>query len=258
MSFIMSIVLLILTALIIVSPDSAFLIFYCGFTSVVFVNILLLLTLYIFAMQLKTDPMRYWYLIFILGVIPFSFWRNSYYLGTMQFNEMGDSIFIHIPLLLYAVMLFFFYDFEYKKRERDSLYQALLEKSRSMQDSLNRIKKRKLKQEPRETIHVVIDHLDSNYQERYNRKQLAQMFGLNEDYMMQLFKKTTGVTISQYINNKRLEIVKELLVDTEIKIIDIAYHVGFDNYTHFHRLFKKNTGLTPKEYRDYTRSARLV
>jgi len=67
--------------------------------------------------------------------------------------------------------------------------------------------------------------------------------------MGQVFKKTTGINISNYINNKRIEGAKDLLIETDAKIIDIAYHVGFDNLTHFHRQFKKQTGKTPSEYR---------
>ncbi|HOO70979.1 MAG TPA: helix-turn-helix domain-containing protein [Spirochaetota bacterium] len=257
-TYVVTTMLLFLTAGVVMAPTTSFLIFTCGFASLVYVNILIVLTLFVFIIALKRDPMRYWYLVFLVWVVPISFWRNIYYLFTMRFNEMGGYIFFHIPVLIYACMLYFFYDFEYARRNRESLYRSLVEKSQKLQKALSIAKKGEPRHEPREVINYLIEHLDSNYSERYNRKELAQKFSLNEDYMMQLFKKTTGVTISTYINNKRIEAVKDLLVDTEIKIIDIAYHVGFDNYTHFHRLFKKSTGLTPKEYRDYTRKAREV
>jgi two-component system response regulator YesN len=79
--------------------------------------------------------------------------------------------------------------------------------------------------------------------------ELSRKFGLNEDYMGQLFKKVTGTTISNYINTNKINAAKSLLAGTNSKIIDIAYHVGFDNLTHFHRQFKKQTGCTPNEYR---------
>ena len=62
-------------------------------------------------------------------------------------------------------------------------------------------------------------------------------------------KKVTGMNISNYINTNRINAAKDLLADTGAKIIDVAYHVGFDNLTHFHRQFKKLTGCTPNEYR---------
>jgi len=88
-----------------------------------------------------------------------------------------------------------------------------------------------------------------NFSEKYDRIELSKKFGLNEDYMGQIFKKATGTNISNYINTNRINAAKELLTDTSAKIIDIAYHVGFDNLTHFHRQFKIQTGCTPNEYR---------
>ena len=67
--------------------------------------------------------------------------------------------------------------------------------------------------------------------------------------MGQIFKKETGYNISNYINLKRIEASKDLLTEIDTKIIDIAFHVGFDNLTHFHRQFKKIIGVTPTVYR---------
>ena len=68
-------------------------------------------------------------------------------------------------------------------------------------------------------------------------------------YLGRLFKKETGMCIGDYINLRRLEIAKELLASTDDKIISISSSVGFNNVTYFNRLFKKQTGLTPLQYR---------
>jgi two-component system response regulator YesN len=255
-AYALTVLLLFLAAGVVMAPTTSFLILTCGLMAVAYVNVLLAMTLFVFVSALKRDPLRYWYLAFLVLLVPFSFWRNTYYLLSMRFNEMGGFIFLHIPMLIYAFMLYFFYDYEYTRRNHESLYRSLMEKTLKLQSALGIAKKDRPRRGPREAVTFLIEYLDANYRERYNRKDLARKFGLNEDYMMQLFKKTTGVTISTYINTKRVEAVKVFLVDTEIKIIDIAYHVGFDNYTHFHRLFKKSTGLTPVEYREYARRAR--
>ena len=64
-----------------------------------------------------------------------------------------------------------------------------------------------------------------------------------------LFKKYMGCTISQYISHLRVERAKEYLKNTKMRIIDIAAAVGCDNVTHFNRLFKKATGMSPTQFR---------
>ncbi len=90
--------------------------------------------------------------------------------------------------------------------------------------------------------------------EPYNRRELALRFELNENYMVQLFKKEKGVSISRYLNGRRIEEARKLLLSDEVQVVDVAYHVGFENLTHFYRLFKQLTGMTPKEFRDQNRN----
>lgn len=67
--------------------------------------------------------------------------------------------------------------------------------------------------------------------------------------LIRLFKKYMGCTISQYISHLRIERAKEYLKDVNMRIIDVATAVGFDNVTYFNRVFKSATGQTPSEYR---------
>lgn len=179
--------------------------------------------------------------------------RNSYYLMNLNFNSLPITIFMHVPIVFTLFTMYYIYEFESTRKENETLYTALLRKSNRTQRMLNSIKRDKAKPDPRDVIYEVIDYLDTNYREKYSRKELAKNFGLNEDYMGQIFKKTAGTNISNYINNRRIEAVKELLAETNSKIIDIAYHVGFENLTHFHRQFKNQTDLTPSQYREQHR-----
>ena len=67
--------------------------------------------------------------------------------------------------------------------------------------------------------------------------------------LIYLFKKHMGCTISQYITQLRVERAKEYLKRSNMHIIDIAAAVGCDNVTHFNRIFKKATGVSPSEFR---------
>jgi two-component system response regulator YesN len=147
-------------------------------------------------------------------------------------------------------MFVYIFDLKNAQKERDSLTTMLLRRSQKLNQLMKRVEHENVKPEPRESIVSLIEYLDNNYSETYDRITLAKKFNLNEDYMGQVFKKKTGTNISAYINNKRIEVSKQLLRETQSKIIDIAYHVGFDNLTYFYRLFKKQTGLAPNEYRN--------
>jgi AraC-like DNA-binding protein len=103
-------------------------------------------------------------------------------------------------------------------------------------------------------IDEVIAYLNEYYRNSYNREELAKKFFMNKFYMGQVFKQKTGDTISDYINKLRIEESKKLLAETNGKVIDIAYHVGFENLTHFHRLFKKMTSTTPARFRESVKS----
>lgn len=103
------------------------------------------------------------------------------------------------------------------------------------------------------TNHWAIQAIQKYVQEYYSRdlhlSQLAGLYFLNPDYLCRLFHKETGTSFSEYVNNMRLEKAKHLLEMTPDDIMSIATQVGFANVTYFNRLFKRQTGMTPKEYR---------
>ena len=64
-----------------------------------------------------------------------------------------------------------------------------------------------------------------------------------------MFKKETGQTFINYLNNYKIEKSKNLLENTNMTLLDISLEVGFDNLSYFHKLFKRKYNLTPKEFR---------
>jgi len=232
-----------------VAPDSRSLVFFNTFGCMAFIDLCILASAGLFIHAAIKDPRRYWYFLIIVVPITISVMRNSYYIFSYRFNELPMTIFMHVPLVFMFITLYHIYEFEKSGKEKDLLYSALLKKSNNYMRLLQSFKEKNRKPEPRELITNVIEYLDANYTEKYDRIELSKKFGLNEDYMGQIFKKATGTNISSYINTNRINAARELLVETSAKIIDIAYHVGFDNLTHFHRQFKAQTGCTPNEYR---------
>lgn len=72
---------------------------------------------------------------------------------------------------------------------------------------------------------------------------------LSPNYFGDLIKKETGKTAQEYIQNKLITYAKELIAGTQKNINQIAYELGFQYSQHFNRVFKRNVGYTPNEYR---------
>lgn len=79
---------------------------------------------------------------------------------------------------------------------------------------------------------------------------LADKVGLQENYLSQLFKKETGLTITRFIQQEKVEEAKKLLELTPEPVTAIAAKLNFYDQNHFNKIFKRHTGLTPKRYRN--------
>ena len=92
-------------------------------------------------------------------------------------------------------------------------------------------------------------YIDSHFKEDIHRDELAELVFLNTDYMSRLFKKEKGVSISNYILQKRVDEAKKLLCGSNLPINTVSLQIGYSNFSYFTKMFKENTGLTPLEYR---------
>lgn len=95
-----------------------------------------------------------------------------------------------------------------------------------------------------------VDYIYSHIKERITIAELAQYTGLSESYLSRLFKQNLGVSISDYIREKKIEKATHLLKYSDKSIIDISTYLSFSSQSHFIQTFEKFTGLTPKKYRD--------
>lgn len=95
----------------------------------------------------------------------------------------------------------------------------------------------------KEYIH---EHLDQNL----TLTKLAARANLSTHYFASLFKQSTGFSPHQYITRCRIEKAKQLLQQTALPIVEICHEVGFQNQSHFTRVFRQHLKVTPKAYRD--------
>ena len=88
-----------------------------------------------------------------------------------------------------------------------------------------------------------------NYSESLSLSDIAASVFANPSYLSRVFKEETGIPLSHYINQVRIQNAMVLLEDTEELIIDIAVACGYNYIPHFNRVFKEHTGMTPGAYR---------
>ncbi len=93
------------------------------------------------------------------------------------------------------------------------------------------------------------EYVNEHLGERLLNDQIAQAMFLNVDYLNRVFKKETGVTLSEYISRKRVDRAKELLLESDMTVSEIALEVGFQSFSYFTKVFKKRTGKEPLKYR---------
>lgn len=94
-----------------------------------------------------------------------------------------------------------------------------------------------------------IRYISQNFSRNLTLDEVADHVHLNPAYFSTLFKQSTGSSFKEYLNMVRIEESKRLLSNTDYSIIDISLATGFEDQSYFSKVFKKYTGLTPKQYR---------
>jgi AraC-like DNA-binding protein/ligand-binding sensor protein len=79
--------------------------------------------------------------------------------------------------------------------------------------------------------------------------QVAKAVNTSTFYFCKMFKKATGINFTDYLSRVRIEKSKNLLLNPNLRVSEIAFEVGFQSLTHFNRVFKKILGQSPTEYR---------
>ncbi len=99
-------------------------------------------------------------------------------------------------------------------------------------------------------IVLCVDYIYNHINERITIDDLSEYTALSLSYLSRLFKQNLGVSVSDYIREKKIEKAQNLLKYSEISLIEIANYLAFSSQSHFIQTFEKYVGLTPKKYRD--------
>ncbi len=98
-----------------------------------------------------------------------------------------------------------------------------------------------------ERLNTVLEYIQINYQRQISNQELAEVIHLSEDRFNHLFKESMGMSPLQYMNELRLKKAMGLLKKREYTMAEIADQVGFTDYNHFGRQFRKYYGGSPSE-----------
>lgn len=99
-------------------------------------------------------------------------------------------------------------------------------------------------------VQNIINYISFNLTADLSLNAISNEFSLNSSYLSTLFKKETGTTLTNYVNNKRIEHAIYLLNTTKLPIQDIAVQCGINDVNYFTKLFKKLKNMTPTQYRE--------
>ena len=86
--------------------------------------------------------------------------------------------------------------------------------------------------------------------EELSLEQVAKSVNTSKFYFCKMFKKATGINFTDYLSRVRTERAKNLLLNPNLRVSEIAYEVGFQSLTHFNRVFKRILGRSPTDYRE--------
>ena len=100
-----------------------------------------------------------------------------------------------------------------------------------------------------EPIRQILVTIDASIASDLSLKRFANELFLNTSYLSSLFKKETGMTLTDYVNKHRIAYAKRLLKSTTLSIQGVATSVGIPDIHYFTRLFRRETGLSPRDFR---------
>ena len=98
-------------------------------------------------------------------------------------------------------------------------------------------------------IDIIFKHVNTNFQEHISLDEIAGKVSMTVPAFCRYFKKVTGKTFTKLVNEYRVVHATKLLSESQMSITDISFECGFNNFSHFNKLFKEFTGKSASKYR---------
>lgn len=158
---------------------------------------------------------------------PRDYENQAYYKSYQQLNKtVSDSVYFETQGIILQLISRFLDSKKFKGKAPDPIPSKILE---------------------------VMRHIQVHLKENLTVSYLAERVNLHQDYFSRLFLRYTGQRPLSYLHEKRIERAQYLIATTNLSYTEIAEAIGFENISHFSKVFKKVTSLTPGEYKKQNR-----
>ncbi|GGI56381.1 AraC family transcriptional regulator [Winogradskyella haliclonae] len=98
-------------------------------------------------------------------------------------------------------------------------------------------------------INIIYKYINENFQQHISLEEIAEKVSMSIPAFCRYFKKVTGKTFTKLVNEYRIVHATKLLSESQLSITDISYECGFNNFSHFNKLFNEFTGKSASKYR---------
>ena len=108
---------------------------------------------------------------------------------------------------------------------------------------------------PGDYVNFTCKYIEDHYMENIQLSDIAIVAHVSPSYLSTRFKKETGMNFTEYLVRYRMNKAEELLKESNLRCREIAEQVGYFDYAHFSKIFKKYIGVSPREYQEKCRKA---
>lgn len=102
-------------------------------------------------------------------------------------------------------------------------------------------------------VDIIFKHVSQNYKEHISLDEIADKVSMTVPAFCRYFKKVTGKTFTKFVNEYRVVHATKLLSESQLSITDVSFECGFNNFSHFNKVFKEFTGKSASKYRSELR-----